>query len=109
MVWWAALCCAHAGLGAQAASWLGAPAAFDVESEVLLNDVARSHGDVSYRIRSALSVAPLWAQPPDHYLLKFTVSSVQSSTDLSHILILCEESSLIYIFLNFSYTLLNCI
>ncbi|CAD0202842.1 unnamed protein product [Chrysodeixis includens] len=74
VVWWA-LGCVCAGAGVQAASWLGAPAAFDVESEVLLNDVARSHADVSYRIRSALLVVPLWAQPPDQFLLKFTVQT----------------------------------
>lgn len=81
VVWWAALCCAGCcaggGLGAQAGAWLGAPAAFDVESEVLLNDVSRSHADVSYRIRSALSVDPIWAQPPEQFMLKFTVSTVR--------------------------------
>lgn len=52
-----------------------APAAFDLESTLQLNDAARADREVGYKLRARLDMVPRWAAP-DHtgYLLQFHVS-----------------------------------
>nr|XP_049703857.1 uncharacterized protein LOC110380153 [Helicoverpa armigera] len=51
-----------------------APAAYELESALELNDAARADREVGYRLRATLHVDTPWAQPP-HYLLRLRLES----------------------------------
>lgn len=72
---WLVLALAGAALSAGAArGLLGAPAAFELESTLHLNDAARVDREVGYKLRARLAVVPRWAGDEDDYLLEFQVS-----------------------------------
>ncbi|KAJ8714786.1 hypothetical protein PYW08_004767 [Mythimna loreyi] len=53
---------------------LSAPATFELESTLQLNDAARADREVGYKLRARLDVAPLWAADAD-LLLQFQLHS----------------------------------
>lgn len=52
---------------------LFAAASYDVESTVLLNDVARNDKEVGYKILATLDVAPVWENHQTEFVLRFQV------------------------------------
>ncbi|KAL0870825.1 hypothetical protein ABMA27_004672 [Loxostege sticticalis] len=61
------------------------PGAYDVESTVLLNDVAKTDKEVGYKIKAQLHVHPLWADSYSEFFLKFNLKSPQLHLRGSHI------------------------
>ena len=61
-----------------------APAAFELESTLQLNDAARTDREAGYKLRARLSVAPRWTAPDrSQYLLHFQVSISAAPLPLS--------------------------
>lgn len=54
------------------------PAAYDVETMVLLNDLTKKDKEVGYKIKATLHVAPVWSHSNSEFLLKFTVSTLKA-------------------------------
>lgn len=49
---------------------------YSVESTVLLNDASRRDKEVSYKVKAALDVHPVWTESDVEFMLKFDVSSM---------------------------------
>lgn len=49
------------------------PVSYNVEMTVLLNDVSRRDKEVSFKVKAALTVDPVWSGSEHEHLLKFEV------------------------------------
>lgn len=49
------------------------PVSYNVEMTVLLNDASRRDKEVSFKVKAALTVDPVWSDSEHEHLLKFEV------------------------------------
>lgn len=88
-VLWCVLAMAARGDAGQAPApaLFGGRSTYDLQTTLLLNELAGKHRDVGYRLRAALVLEPVWADPDEQrFLLKFRVSIYSYLPDACHFL-----------------------
>ncbi|CAH2092506.1 unnamed protein product [Euphydryas editha] len=61
------------------------PVSYNVDMTVLLNDASRRDKEVSFKVKAALTVEPVWTDSEHEYLLKFELVSPQLYSRGKHI------------------------